>query len=306
MRHHTKRSAPVEAGALAFGAGQAASASAGSSAIASVSSGRPAPGLLPARASCGPSALKMAGIQPVPSASALGLAGNVGLLELRQPGDEFRCKRAHGIQNHGLGNVLEVAFCGRLPPCGHVEAHGLRQFCAGLVRRGTGVTTSTVEATHTASSRTSSSCDFASSAANSSALSSGKASPATCCSSRSATAAGDPASPGPCLPAGLALSGSRPAAGRGRSCPKTFCTMPCTSAASATCGCRATSICSAAVRWALNRCASWSDRLAAWAGRRRPRAPRWRLRLRCCRSRAAAFPACAAPWPRLRAAGRDE
>ncbi len=45
---------------------------------------------------------------------------------------------AHGFQNHGLGNVLEVAFCGRLPPCSHVEAHGLRQFLAGLVRCGTG------------------------------------------------------------------------------------------------------------------------------------------------------------------------
>ena len=37
----------------------------------------------------------------------LGLAGNVGLLELRQPGDEFRCKRAHGIQNHGLETCLK-------------------------------------------------------------------------------------------------------------------------------------------------------------------------------------------------------
>jgi hypothetical protein len=74
---------------------------------------------------------------------------------------------------------------------GHVQAHGLRQFRAGCGGVARGVTTSTVEATHTASSRTSSSCDFASSAANSSALSSGKASPATCCSSRSATAAGD-------------------------------------------------------------------------------------------------------------------
>lgn len=52
------------------------------------------------------------------------------------------------------------------------------------------VATSTVEAKHTGS-RTSSSCGFASSAANSSAPSSGKASPATSCKVRNATATGD-------------------------------------------------------------------------------------------------------------------
>ena len=45
---------------------------------------------------------------------------------------------AHGIQNHGLRDVLEVAFCGGLPPCGHVEAHGPGQFRAGLARHDAG------------------------------------------------------------------------------------------------------------------------------------------------------------------------
>ncbi|CUI28818.1 Uncharacterised protein [Achromobacter xylosoxidans] len=42
----------------------------------------------------------------------------------------------HGVQNRGLGDVAEIALGGRLPPCGHVQPHGLRQFRAGLLLRG--------------------------------------------------------------------------------------------------------------------------------------------------------------------------
>ena len=65
LMNRTKRSAPAEAGALAFRTVQAASACVGSSAIASASFGA-------SSCSCmasGVSALKMAGIQPVPTAS---------------------------------------------------------------------------------------------------------------------------------------------------------------------------------------------------------------------------------------------
>jgi hypothetical protein len=41
-----------------------------------------------------------------------------------------------GFQNRGLRYVLEIALGGRLPPCGHVQSHGLRQFRAGLALRG--------------------------------------------------------------------------------------------------------------------------------------------------------------------------
>ena len=53
--------------------------------------------------------------------------------------------------------------------------------------------------------------------------------------------------------------------------------MPCTTAASAACGCRATSICSA-VRWALKRCASRSDMAAVLAASSSPSSPRHRSR----------------------------
>ena len=48
-----------------------------------------------------------------------GLAGNFGLLQLRQSDDVLRCLLAHSLQNRA-----------------HVEPYGLRQFSAGLVRRG--------------------------------------------------------------------------------------------------------------------------------------------------------------------------
>ena len=85
-----------------------------------------------------------------------------------------------------------------------------------LVRRGARRHHVHREATHTASSATSSPCSIASSAANSSALSSGKLSPHACCIRAAPRRQAIPASPGPCLPAGLAPSGARPAAGH---CP---------------------------------------------------------------------------------------
>ena len=57
---------------------------------------------------------------------SFGFAGNVGFLQLCQPGDVLGRVLAHGSQNHGLWNMPEIPLGSRLPPRGHVQPHGLR------------------------------------------------------------------------------------------------------------------------------------------------------------------------------------
>ena len=70
------------------------------------------------------------------SGQPFGFAGNVALLQLRQSGDVRGREPANGFQNRGLRHMPEVTLIGGLPPRGHIQPHGLRQFRAGLVRRG--------------------------------------------------------------------------------------------------------------------------------------------------------------------------
>ncbi|KAG1605661.1 hypothetical protein G6F46_013581 [Rhizopus delemar] len=162
--------------------------------------------------------------------------------------------------------------------------------CCRMVR---GVTTSTVTATHTASIRR---CPAA------------RLRPPPVAVRAAPRQRAIPASPVPCLPAGLALSGSRPAASRGRSgCParrSAPCHAPARPARLADVG---------LLRFAARRCGARSTAAPAgrtgsrpWAARRPRLRRRSRLRLPRCRNPAASVPACAARWLRLRATARDE
>lgn len=129
------RSAPVVAEASNFRKVQAASVCTSSSAIASAAAGALSCSCMVSDVS----ALKIAGIQPEPSASRSASLAMLPFFNFASRVDVRRGVLLHGFQNRGLRHMLEIAVSGGLPPCGHVQADSLRQFRARLLRRGAGL-----------------------------------------------------------------------------------------------------------------------------------------------------------------------